>query len=51
MSEQQACRVMKQLRGTQRYRPTQRCDKDTLTQAIVLVWFYFALDIYERGNT
>jgi putative transposase len=35
MSERQACRVVKQPRGTQRYRPTQRDDEDTLTQAIV----------------
>src|SRR6266576_4128160 len=36
MSERQACRVVKQPRGTQRYRPTQRDDEDTLTQAIAL---------------
>jgi putative transposase len=35
MSERHACRVVKQPRGTQRYRPTQRDDEDTLTQAIV----------------
>jgi len=35
MSERYACRVVKQPRGTQRYRPTQRDDEDTLTQAIV----------------
>jgi hypothetical protein len=35
MSERLACRVVKQPRGTQRYRPTQRDDEDTLTQAIV----------------
>src|SRR5258707_7440505 len=32
MSERRACRVVKQPRGTQRYRPTQRGDEDTLTQ-------------------
>jgi putative transposase len=35
MSERLACRVVKQPRVTQRYRPTQRDDEDTLTQAIV----------------
>ena len=35
MSERLACRVVKQPRGTQRYRPTQREDEDALTQAIV----------------
>ena len=35
MSERRACRVVQQPRGTQRYRPIQRDDEDTLTQAIV----------------
>jgi putative transposase len=35
MSERLACRVAKQPRGTQRYRPTQREDEDTLAQAII----------------
>ena len=35
MSERRACRVVRQPRGTRRYRPTQRDDEDTLTQAIV----------------
>jgi putative transposase len=35
MSERQACRVVKQPRGTQRYRPTPREDEDALTQTIV----------------
>ena len=35
MSERLACLVVKQPRGTQRYRPTQRDDEDALTQAIV----------------
>ena len=35
ISERHACRLVKQPRGTQRYRPTQREDEDTLTQAIV----------------
>jgi hypothetical protein len=34
MGERHACRVVKQPRGTQRYRPTQRGDEDTLTRAI-----------------
>ena len=37
MSERWACRVVKQPRGTQRYRPTQREDEDRLTQAIVVL--------------
>ncbi|MDE1160631.1 MAG: IS3 family transposase [Acidobacteriaceae bacterium] len=37
MSERWACRVVKQPRGTQRYRPTQREDEDQLTQAIVVL--------------
>ena len=35
MSERRACRLVNQPRGTQRYRPTQRDDEDTLSQAIV----------------
>jgi hypothetical protein len=35
ISECHACRLVKQPRGTQRYRPTQREDEDALTQAIV----------------
>ena len=35
LSERRACLVVKQPRGTQRYRPTQRDDEDRLTQAIV----------------
>ena len=34
-SERHACRLVKQSRGTQRYRSTQRGDEDRLTQAIV----------------
>jgi hypothetical protein len=30
MSERHACRVVKQPRGTQRYRPAQRDDEDAL---------------------
>ena len=35
MSEGHACRLVSQPRGTQRYQPTQRCDEDRLTQAII----------------
>ena len=35
LSERQACRLVSQPRGTQRYQPTQRQDEDQLTQAIV----------------
>ena len=35
VSERRACRVMRQWRGTQRYRPLRRTDEDQLTQAIV----------------
>ncbi len=35
VSERRACRLVRQPRGTQRYRPTQAADEDALTQAIV----------------
>jgi putative transposase len=35
VSERQACRVLKQWRGTQRYLPMNRTDEDALTQAII----------------
>lgn len=35
VSERQACRVLKQGRGTQRYQPAHRTDEDALTQAII----------------
>jgi putative transposase len=35
MSERQACRMLKQWRGTQRYLPMQRTDENALTEAIV----------------
>ena len=34
-SERNACQLVKQPRGTQRYRPTQRNDEDALTRAII----------------
>jgi len=48
MSERQACRVVKQPRGTQRYRPTQRDDEDTLTQAIVTLASQYGRYGYRR---
>jgi putative transposase len=35
MSERRACQLVNQPRGTQRYQPTQREDKDRLSQAII----------------
>ena len=35
MSERQACRIVSQPRGTQRYIPTVRADEDVLTKAVV----------------
>jgi putative transposase len=48
MSERLACRVVKQPRGTQRYRPTQRDDEDTLTQAIVTLASQYGRYGYRR---
>ena len=48
MSERQACRVVKQPRGTQRYRPTQRDDEDTLTLAIVTLASQYGRYGYRR---
>ena len=35
MSERQACRLLGQWRGRQRYEPMHRLDEDALTQAII----------------
>ena len=35
LSERQACRIVGQLRGTQRYSTIVRADEDALTQAII----------------
>jgi hypothetical protein len=35
VAERIACRLARQPRGTQRYRPTQRADEDKLTEAIL----------------
>jgi putative transposase len=48
MSERLACRVVKQPRGTQRYRPTRRDDEDTLTQAIVTLASQYGRYGYRR---
>ena len=48
MSERGACRVAKQPRGTQRYRPTQRDDEDILTQAIVTLASQYGRYGYRR---
>jgi putative transposase len=48
MSERLACRVVKQPRGTQRYRPTQREDEDMLTQAIVTLASQYGRYGYRR---
>jgi putative transposase len=48
MSERLACRVVKQPRGTQRYRPPQREDEDTLTQAIVTLASQYGRYGYRR---
>ena len=48
LSERLACRVVKQPRGTRRYRPTQRDDEDTLTQAIVTLAGQYGRDRYRR---
>jgi putative transposase len=48
MSERRACRVVKQPRGTQRYRPTQRDDEDMLTQAIVTLASQYGRYGYRR---
>ncbi len=48
MSERHACRVVQLPRGTQRYRPTQRDDEDTLTRAIVTLASQYGRYGYRR---
>ena len=43
-----ACQLVKQPRGTQRYRPTQREDEDELTQAIILLASQYGRYGYRR---
>ncbi len=50
LSERLACRVVKQPRGTQRYRPTQRDDEETLTQAIVTLAGQYGRYGYRRNT-
>jgi hypothetical protein len=37
ISERWACRLLRQWRGTQRYKPLQRVDEDALGSAVALV--------------
>ena len=48
LSERHACLLVKQPQGTQRYRPTQREDEDTLTQAIVTLASQYGRYGYRR---
>ena len=48
LSERHACLLVKQPRGTQRYRPIQREDEDTLTQAIVTLASQYGRYGYRR---
>ena len=48
MSERQACRLVCQPRGTQRYQPTQRNDEDRLTQAIIALASQYGRFGYRR---
>ena len=48
LSERRACWVVKQPRGTQRYRPTQREDEDELTRAIVTLASQYGRYGYRR---
>jgi putative transposase len=48
LSERQACRLLHQPRGTQRYQPTQRADEDQLTQAIVALASQYGRYGYRR---
>jgi putative transposase len=48
LSERHACLVVKQPRGTQRYRPTQRDDEDTQTQAIATLTSQYGRFGYRR---
>jgi hypothetical protein len=48
MSERRACRLGNQPRGKQRYRPTQRDDKDALTQAFIKLTCQYGRYCYRR---
>ncbi|MEO6965395.1 MAG: IS3 family transposase [Acidobacteriaceae bacterium] len=47
-SERNACRLAKQPRGTQRYRPTQHNDEDALTRAIIELASHYGRYGYRR---
>jgi len=51
ISERHACRLVKQPRGTQRYRLTRREDEDALTQAIVALASQYGRYGYRRITT
>src|SRR5713101_6135812 len=48
ISERQACRLLGQWRGTQRYRPTHRDDEEPLTRAIVTLASQYGRYGYRR---
>jgi putative transposase len=48
VSERQACRVLKQGRGTQRYQTAHRTDEDALTQAIIALASEYGRYRYRR---
>ena len=48
VSERRACRVVRQWRGTQRYRPLRRADEDELTQAILALGMKYGRYGYRR---
>ena len=48
VSERHACLLLGQIRGTQRYRPTQREDEDRLTQAIIALASQYGRYGYRR---
>jgi putative transposase len=48
VSERRACRVVRQWRGTQRYRPLRRTDEDELTQAILALGVKYGRYGYRR---
>ena len=48
MSERQACRILKQWRGTQRYRPEHHTDEDALTRDIIALASEYGRHGYRR---
>ena len=47
-SERNACQLVNQPRGTQRYQPTQRDDEDALTRAIIALASQYGRYGYRR---